>query len=107
MNSSNHPSAYGYQPNRRPAFQSDRTANPRPPVQEETLKSGIVQIERKSFVLALMENPRGRFVRITELGGRQSPAIIVPTTGLKDFNQVLAGMVQAEAEIPPKPAMGH
>ena len=40
---------------------------------EETLKTEKLQIERKSFAFALKENPRGRFLRITEdVGGRRN-----------------------------------
>jgi hypothetical protein len=45
---------------------------PKPAVAEDTLKSVEVQIERKSFIFTLKENPRGRFLRITEdVGGRR------------------------------------
>jgi hypothetical protein len=45
---------------------------PKPQVQEDTLKSETIQIERKTFVFTLKENPRGRFLRITEdVGGRR------------------------------------
>lgn len=33
---------------------------------EETIKSERIQIERKLFLFTLKENPRGRFLRITE-----------------------------------------
>jgi hypothetical protein len=75
---------------------------PRPQVIEDTLRSGELQIERKLFFLNLKENPRGRFLRISEeVGGRRN-CIIIPATGLKDFQKLLADMVKAESEIPPK-----
>ena len=55
---------------------------PRPPVQEDTLKSGKVQIERKKFVIILKENPRGRLLRIIEDVGGRRDSIIIPATGL-------------------------
>jgi len=74
---------------------------PKPPVNEDTLKSGLVQIERKTFVFTLKENIRGRLLRITEdLGGRRN-SIIVPSTGLKDFKKLLEEMIQASEELPP------
>jgi hypothetical protein len=74
---------------------------PRPPVNEDTLKSGQVQIERKTFVFTLKENIRGRLLRITEdLGGRRN-SIIIPSTGLEDFKKLLEEMIKASDEIAP------
>ena len=74
---------------------------PRPPVNEETLKSEKIQIERKTFLFALKENPRGRFLRITEDVGGRRDTIIIPAPGLEDFKKVIDQMVEA-AEEPPK-----
>ena len=74
----------------------------RPPVIEETLKSDKIQIERKTFVFALKENPRGRFLRITEDVGGRRDTIIIPAPGLEDFKKLLDDMVRASTEIPPK-----
>jgi hypothetical protein len=74
---------------------------PKPPVNEETLKSDKVQIERKTFLFALKENPRGRFLRITEDVGGRRDTIIVPAPGLEDFKKLLDDMVRAAAEAPP------
>jgi len=77
---------------------------PRPPVNEDTLKSGIVQIERKTFVFTLKENMRGRLLRITEdVGGRRN-SIIIPATGLADFKKLLDEMIKAAEELPPAKA---
>jgi hypothetical protein len=75
---------------------------PKPPVNEDTLKTASVQIERKTFIFALKENPRGRFLRITEDVGGRRDTIIIPAPGLEDFQNVLKEVVQASAEIPPK-----
>ena len=75
---------------------------PRPPSNEDTLKSEKVQIERKTFVFTLKENPRGRFLRITEDVGGRRDTIIVPSTGLEDFKKLLDEMVKAANEIPQK-----
>ena len=74
----------------------------KPPVNEETLKTDKVQIERKTFVFTLKENPRGRFLRITEDVGGRRDTIIVPAPGLEDFKRLLDEMVKAAAENPPK-----
>jgi hypothetical protein len=73
---------------------------PRPPVQEDTLKSEKIQVERKTFVLVLKENARGRFLRITEDVGGRRDSIIVPSTGLEDFKRAVEEMVQAAKEMP-------
>jgi len=75
---------------------------PRPPVNEDTLKTAEVQIERKFFVFTLKENPRGRFLRITEDVGGRRDTIIIPSTGLADFKKLVDEMVKAADEIPPK-----
>ncbi|HWI60023.1 MAG TPA: PUR family DNA/RNA-binding protein [Bacillota bacterium] len=74
---------------------------PKPPVNEETLKSDKVQIERKTFLFTLKENPRGRFLRITEDVGGRRDTIIIPAPGLEDFKKLLDDMVKASNEAPP------
>ena len=74
---------------------------PKPPVNEDTLKSDKVQIERKTFLFALKENPRGRFLRITEDVGGRRDTIIIPAPGLEDFKKIIDQMVEAANE-PPK-----
>ena len=76
----------------------------RPCVEECTLQTETIQIERKSFVFVLKENPRGRFVRITEDVHGRRDAIIIPAPGLEDFRKVLDGLSQVAAQPTPKPA---
>jgi PurA-like ssDNA and RNA-binding protein len=71
---------------------------PKPPMNEETLKAGKVQIERKMFTFLLKENPRGRFLRITEDVGGRRDTIIVPAPGLDEFKKLLDEMVKASVE---------
>src|SRR5882672_4826209 len=80
--------------------------SPKPPVSEDTLRTEKIQIERKTFVLTLRENPRGRFLRITEDVGGRRDTIIIPAPGLEDFKKILDEMVKASAETPPKAAQG-
>lgn len=97
MISNERPSPFRRQPYHQPYAQQPPS---RPFVQEDTLKSVEVQIERKLFVLTLKENPRGRFLRITEeVGGRRNSTII-PATGLAEFKKLLDDMVKAADEIP-------
>jgi hypothetical protein len=49
-----------------------------------------------------MTNPRGRFLRITENTKPHFASVIIPTTGLQDFQKLLADMVKAAGEIPAK-----
>jgi hypothetical protein len=88
--------------NDRPSPQGGRQqGSHRPPLNEETLKSDKVQIERKTFLFALKENARGRFLRITEDVGGRRDTIIVPAPGLGDFKKLLDEMVKATEEAPP------
>ena len=72
----------------------------RPAITEDTLRTEKVQIERKSFVFALKENPRGRFLRITEDVGGRRDTIIIPATGLEDFYKVIEVMAKHSAATP-------
>lgn len=74
----------------------------RPISAEETLKTDQIQIERKTFVISLKENPRGRFLRITEGVGGRRDTIILPATGLGEFKRVLDEMVRASEAAPGK-----
>ena len=75
---------------------------PKPPVSEDTLRSAEIQIERKTFVFSLKENPRGRFLRITEDVGGRRDTIIIPSTGLEEFKKIVDEMAAASDEIPLK-----
>jgi hypothetical protein len=66
------------------------------------LRTDKVQIERKTFVFTLKENPRGRFLRITEDVSGRRDTIIIPSTGLEDFKRLVDDMVKASAETPTK-----
>src|SRR5438552_17733887 len=87
---SNERSSSGYSP-----FGSQ---GPRPPSNEDTLKTERIQIERKTFVFALKENPRGRFLRITEDVSGRRDTIIIPAPGLEDFKKIFDDMVKASGE---------
>jgi hypothetical protein len=104
MISNERPSPSYRQPYRQPYHQPYAQPPPRPFVQEDTLKSEQIQIERKSFLLTLKENPRGRFLRISEEVGGKRNSIIIPATGLKDFKRLLDEMVVSSNELPLKHA---
>src|SRR5713226_5671993 len=89
--------------NERPSVYGNRSYGPpKAAVNEDTLRSDKIQIERKTFVIALKENARGRFLRITEDVGGRRDTIIIPAPGLEDFKKVLDEMVRVSAETPPK-----
>jgi hypothetical protein len=94
MISNERPSPYG-----RSAY-----SQPKPLVAEDTLHSAELQIERKTFFFTLKENPRGRFLRITEDVGGRHDTIIIPSTGLEEFKKLLDSMLKASDEIPLKKA---
>ena len=102
MISNERPSPYGRRPYQGYGYGPPKYSQPRPPVNEDTLKSAEVQIERKFFVFTLKENPRGRFLRITEDVGGRRDTIIVPSTGLADFKKLVDEMVKVSGEIPEK-----
>ena len=102
MISNERPSPYGH----RPSYQSGMHSGmpPRPPVNEETLKTDKIQIERKTFIFTLKQNPRGRFLRITEDVNGRRDNIIIPSTGLDEFKRVMDEMVKVGATKAPEPS---
>lgn len=65
---------------------------------ENLLLSEKIQIERKQFFFDLKENPRGRFLRITEDVGGRRDTIIIPSTGLEQFIETIARAVRANQD---------
>ena len=108
MISNERPSPYGYRPQRRSSGhghghggQGSGYGQPKPQVNEDTLRTEKIQIERKTFILTLKENPRGRFLRITEDVNGHRDNIIIPSTGLQDFKRIVDEMVKLSDETPP------
>ena len=99
MISNERPSPYGNRSFNRP-YNSDMPQRPR--VDEDTLKTETIQIERKTFIFTLKENPRGRFLRITEDVNGRRDNVMIPSTGLEEFSKILSDMVKTANEIPEK-----
>lgn len=78
-------------------FQPPRATSPHPAWAEKILKSILLPIERKSFMLLLKENRHGRFFRITEKAGQRFACLFVPVSGLAEFSRVLAEMIETLA----------
>ncbi len=53
------------------------------------------QVERKMFSFQLRENPRGRFLKITEDVGGRRDTIIIPATGLDQIRAALDHAITA------------
>ena len=65
------------------------------------LLSEQVQVERKCFSFSLRENPRGRFLRITEDVGGRRDTIIVPSTGLTQVRDIISLAIAADVKAGP------
>ena len=60
------------------------------------LLSEKVRIERKVFSFNLRENPRGRFLRVTEDVGGRRDAIVIPASGLKEIRDIINSVIEAD-----------
>lgn len=60
-----------------------------------------VQVERKLFTFDLRENPRGRFLKVTEDVGGRRDAIIIPTTGLEQIRDIIDRAIAADRNAGP------
>lgn len=94
MISNERPSPFGRHPRVAPV--------PKPSLPEATLKTEKVRIERKTFVFSLKENARGRFLRITEDVNDRRDTIIIPATGLSEFQQLVEKMTRLAQDLPAK-----
>lgn len=56
---------------------------------ETILISRELQVERKHFFIELRENNRGRFLRITEEAQGRRNCVIIPSTGIPEFEKML------------------
>jgi len=59
------------------------------------LESRELQVERKHFLIEFRENERGRFLRITEEAHGRRNTVIIPSTGLDDFERMLDEVLSA------------
>ncbi len=63
---------------------------------DSVLKSESIAVERKTFIFDLRENPRGRFLRITEDANGRRDSIVIPAPGLEDFRRVVEEIIAAD-----------
>jgi len=59
-----------------------------------------IRVERKHFTFDLKENPRGKFLRITEEVNGRYDAIIIPLTGLEQFRDALNEVIKFSKTLP-------
>jgi PurA ssDNA and RNA-binding protein len=59
------------------------------------LESRELQVERKHFFIEYRENERGRFLRITEEAHGRRNTVIIPSTGLEEFERALDEVLSA------------
>jgi hypothetical protein len=62
---------------------------------ENIIAAREVRVERKHFTIEFRENDRGRFLRITEEAHGRRNTVIIPSTGLEDFEDALDEVLDA------------
>ena len=62
---------------------------------ETIIASRQLQVERKHLIVEFCENPRGRFLRICEEAHGRRNTVIVPSTGVAEFLDILNSVVPA------------
>lgn len=60
-----------------------------------------IPVERKTFAFSLRQNPRGRFLKITEEVGGHRDTIIMPSTGLQQLRVVIDNLIEADKKAGP------
>lgn len=95
----------GHRQHREERRQYDRAPAPPPPPhprserpEDKTLRSASVVVERKQFTLALRENHRGRYLRITEENNGRFNSIVVPAgddAALEQFVEAVKALAAA------------
>ena len=68
---------------------------------QPTLIEEVIDVERKTFFIELKENPRGRFVRLTEDVRGRRDTIIIPISGVEDIRDALDRILDHEDTLEP------
>lgn len=68
---------------------------------DDSLFSEQIQVERKLLSFELRENPRGRFMRVTEDVGGRRDTVIVPASGLEKVREILGRVIEANEHAGP------
>lgn len=67
---------------------------------EDALGIERLTVERKALTFILRENPRGRFLRITEDVGGRRDTVIVPAAGLRQMRDALDRLIEVDEKHP-------
>jgi hypothetical protein len=62
---------------------------------DQIIASRELQVERKHYFIEFRENERGAFLRITEESHGRRNTVIVPSTGLNEFNAAVDAVIVA------------
>lgn len=65
----------------------------RPRMETLVIVEETIQVERKEIHAAVLENERGRFLKVTERCGDRRSSVIVPDTGLNEFGEMIARLL--------------
>jgi hypothetical protein len=63
---------------------------------DNIIEARELQIERKFFHVEFRENDRGKFLRITEEAHGRRNTIIVPSTGIEEFNSAIGEVLSGD-----------
>ena len=84
-----------------------RSSVPRTEVQEETIDSIQLEVERKTICVSLKKNTQGSFLRITEEAHGRRNSVIIPSTGLQELKELVDAMLRRWEEGPSASAEGN
>ena len=65
------------------------------------LASEKIVVGKKVFFLDLKENPRGRFLQITEDVGGRRDRVMIPAEALGEFGVTLFRLINTSEQMPP------
>lgn len=60
----------------------------------EDLKSETFETDHKKFFLDIKSNPRGRFLKISELSHNRRSHVIVPENGFEEFRRLINSILE-------------
>lgn len=60
---------------------------------DDELFTKKMMVETKTFIFDLKENPKGKYVKISELSHGKKDTIVIPVTGIKEFKTSLEEVI--------------
>jgi hypothetical protein len=61
---------------------------------DNVIASKELQVERKRYFIEFRENERGRFLKIVEESHGRRNTVIVPSTGIDEFNAAVDDVIE-------------